>query len=353
MSRILLAPENPAGVATALRDALRARGHAADVVSFRAHPFGYAHDRLAATPQARVKEGLAALHRYDVLHWQFGTTLLEFLEAAAARARPRRPLQLMHYWGDDARTVRRAQELGSPRAGPLAAQAGERDDRTVERRLRLAGRLCDAALVSDLELARFVSPHFRRLYVVPTPLGPLPPLAGGASDGRPPVVFHAPSNRQAKGTAEIEPVLLALEAEGVLRGRIVSGVPRDEVLAAITAADVVVDQLGTEAPGVLALEAMALGRPVLAEYRPDLLAPFARRSPAVRTSASTLRRDLMALCADPGRRSELGDAGRTFVADVHAAGRVAAAHEHIHRHARQAAPGRYQATAEGITPLSP
>ena len=232
MSRVLLAPENPAGVATALRDALRARGHSADVVSFRPHAFGYAHDRLADTPQARVTEGLRALLRYDVLHWQFGTTLVEFLEVAeaAARARPRRPLQLMHYWGDDARTVERARELGSPRARTLALQAGERDDRTVVRRLRLAGRLCDAALVFDLELAAFVAPYVRRLYLLPTPLGPLPaPVATPDAPG-PPVVFHAPSDRRTKGTGVIEPVLAELEAAGVLRARIVSGVPRTDVL---------------------------------------------------------------------------------------------------------------------------
>jgi len=350
MSRILLAPENPAGVATALRDALRARGHAADVVSFRAHPFGYAHDRLAATPQARVKEGLAALHRYDVLHWQFGTTLLEFVEAAAARARPRRPLQLMHYWGDDARTVRRARELGSPRARTLAMQAGERDDRTVVRRLRLAGRLCDAAVVSDLELAAYLDGFFARVFLVPTPLAPMPAGLVPAPPTRPvPRVFHAPTDRRTKGTDAIEPVLRELEAAGTIEARTVSGVPRTEVLAEIAAADVVVDQLDSQTTGVFAIEAMALGRPVLTQHEPAFLPPFARHSPVVVTSRATLSDDLAALAADPARREALGAAGRAFVAETHDAGRVAAALERVYAAARTAPPGHHQATADGLS----
>ena len=90
-------------------------------------------------------------------------------------------------------------------------------------------------------------------------------------------------------------------------------------------ADVVIDQLESQTTGVFAIEAMALGRPVLTEYRPDLLAPFARRSPVVRTSAATLRDDAVALCTDTTRRAALGEAGRRFVAEVHAAGRVAEA----------------------------
>jgi hypothetical protein len=259
----------------------------------------------------------------------------------------------MHYWGDDARTVRRARELGSPRAEPLARQEHARDDRTVERRLRLAGRLCDAALVSDLELAQFVAPHVRRLYVVPTPVGPVPAAARGPAADGPPLVFHAPSDRQAKGSATIEPVLRELEAAGVLRARVVSGVPRAEVLASMAVAELVVDQLGTEAPGVLALEAMALGLPVLTEYRLDRLASFARHTPLVRTTAGSLRDDLVTLCDDVTRRSALGEAGRRFVAEIHAADRVVAALERVYAHARKAPPGHYQATAEGLRPLSP
>lgn len=350
--RVLLGPENPAGVASALREGLRERGHAADVVTFAPHPFGYVHDRVAPGYAARAREGLRAPLRYDVLHFQFGTTLLEFLDAAWAHVAGR-PLLLMHYWGDDARTREITERLHPARARVFDAGV-PRDDRTVRRRLRLAGRLCRAALVSDLELASQVSPYHRRVYVVPTPLGSLGTAGAEAAaqrDGGAPVVFHAPSSAAIKGTAEIVAAMERVGARAALRPRTVSGVPREAVLGEIAGADIVVDQLNSETPGVFALEAMALGKPVLLEYSSAALAPFARHAPLIRVTAETLEHELEALAADPMRRAEVGEAGRRFVTEVHAASRVAAAMEHVYAHAPAAPPGVYTATPAGIRAL--
>jgi hypothetical protein len=350
VTRVLLAPENPAGVASTLRDALRRRGHRADLVVFRPHPFGLPHDRVAGSWPARLREGVAAPSRYDVMHYQFGTSLLEFADAAWARARRR--LVLMHYWGSDVRTRAVAERLHPARARIVGSQPTV-DERTVLRRLRLASRVCRAALISDLELASYVEPWFDRVYLVPTPLGmpepgpEPPPLAG---DG--PVVFHAPSDAAIKGTREITAVMARLGERGLLRPQTVTGVPHAAVLAELARADVVVDQLNSETPGVLALEAMALGKPVLLEYRPEALAPFARHAPLVRVTAATLEAELEALCGDPARRAELGDAGRRFVAEVHDADRVAAAVERVYEHAPSAPPGTYSAGGDAVAPLA-
>lgn len=351
--RVLLGPENPAGVAGALRDGLRARGHRAELVVRRPHPFVLPHDRVADSAAARLREGMLAPLRYDVLHWQFGTTVLEYLDAAWAHVGGR-PLQLMHYWGDDARTLGRAAQLASPRARVLEQERHGRSDRLGLRRLRLASRLCRAALVSDLELLQYVEPWFARVYVLATPLsgpqpGPPPPPLPGAE----PIVLHAPSDPLRKGTGVIVPLLERLAGEGVLRSRVVSRVSRAEVLAEIARADIVVDQLTFETPGVFALEAMALGRPVLIEFRGELLSGPMRDAPLVNVTAQTLEGELRALCGDRQRRLALGREGRGYVERVHDAERVAAAVEHIYAHAPRACPGLYLATPEGVAPLPP
>lgn len=351
--KILLAPENPAGVAAALRDGLRARGHGADLVVRHPHPFVLPHDRVAAGRRRLLREALLAPVRYDVLHWQFGMTFLEHADAAWGHVAGR-PLQLMHYWGDDARTVVVAQRLGSARLTHVRLQARERSERLILLRLRLASRLCRAALVSDLELVQYVSPWFSRIYVVATPLaGPEPGPPPAALAGRAPIAFHAPSDARMKGTETILPVLERLGAEGVLRPRMVTGVPRSQVLAEMARADVIVDQLHSETPGVLALEGMALGKPVLVEFRRDRLAGSMREAPLVAMTAETLEHELRALCADRERRLELGREGRRYVSRVHDAERVAGAMEHIYAHARCAGPGTYFASVEGIEPLAP
>jgi glycosyltransferase involved in cell wall biosynthesis len=91
------------------------------------------------------------------------------------------------------------------------------------------------------------------------------------------------------------------------------------VLRRIAAADVVVDQLLVGWYGTFAVEAMALGRPVLSYVREDEPDdnPFGASLPIVRTSPRTLVADLAAVLADRARREELGWAGRAFAEEHH------------------------------------
>lgn len=348
--RVLLAPVEVAGVAGALRAGLRRRGHDAELIVVRPHPFGLPHDGVAATYRRRALLGLASPFRYDVLHYQFGTTPFELVDAAWARTL-RRSLLLMHYWGDDCRLP----EISAARHPSRARvyDAVPRDVGTTRRRLRLAGRLCHAALVSDLELLAHVRPFFRTVYVVPTPVE-LPATIAEAPSvaGSGPIVLHAPSSAAVKGTAEILAALEALAATRPLRIRTVTGVPRAQVLAELARADVVVDQLNSVTPGVFALEGMALGRPVVLEFDVRELAPFARDAPLVATTAATLAERVAELCDSPDRRRRLGEAGRRFVGEVHDADRVAAAVEHVYRHAGARHAGVFEATPEGVRRLT-
>lgn len=350
-ARVLMAPFEVAGVVGALRDGLRARGVAAELWALTPHPFVRTHDRLVPGYAARALAGLIAPLRHDVLHFHFGTTLAEFVDAAWGRVAGR-PLTLMHYWGDDCR-LRTESGLRPLDAGPDWEREQRTRERTIRRRLRIAGRLCAAALVSDLELAQFVAPWFRAVYLVPTPLRlPLvPDAAPPPLPGEGPIVFHAPSDQLVKGTATILAAIEAVAARRPLRLRTVTGVPRAEVLAELARADIVVDQLGARTSGVFALEAMALGKPVLTALDRDLLAPFARTSPLVPVTAQTLERELERLVDDAERRSALGAAGRRFVQEVHDADRVAEAILHVYAHAARRPRGPFEATAAGVRPL--
>lgn len=348
--RVLLAPLEVAGVVGALRDGLRAHGVAAELWAVTPHPFVRTHDRLVSGYAARARASLVAPLRHDVLHYHFGTTLAEFIDVAWSRVAGK-PLAVMHYWGDDCR-LRTESGLRPPGADQAWERTQRAHERTVRRRLRIAGRLCAAALVSDLELARFVAPQFRAVYVVPTPLRlPLEPEPAPPPPGEGPIVFHAPSDQLVKGTATILAAIEAVAARRPLRLRTVTGVPRAQVLAELARADIVVDQLGARTSGVFALEAMALGKPVLTALDRDLLAPFARSSPLVPVTAQTLERELERLVDDAPRRAALGAAGRRFVQEVHDADRVAAAILHVYAHAARRPRGRFEATAAGVRPL--
>lgn len=351
--RVLLAPFETAAVATAIRDALRDRGDRADLWTIAPHPFLDTQDRLITGYAARLRAGLAAPLHYDVLQFQFGTTLLEYVDAAWARVAGR-PLMLMQYWGDDCRM--RLDTGMRPIGATPEWEAEQRDrERVIRRRMRLASRFCDAALVMDLELASYVKPWFRTVYVVPAPLTLPLPVSDHVRDDAPgagPIVFHAPSHSLIKGTATIQAAIDAVARALPIRPVTVTGVPRSEVLARIAGSDIVVDQLNQVTIGVLALEAMALGKPVLTQFDRSLLTPGARDVPAIPITADTLETELAALVQDPSRRARLGREGQEFVRRVHAADVIADSLSAVYDDAPNARPGLFEVTNGEIVPVA-
>jgi len=94
---------------------------------------------------------------------------------------------------------------------------------------------------------------------------------------------------------------------------------RDEVTLGgfyqeIADADVVCDQFGDSFPGMVALDAMALGVPVIADFRPEIMSPyFPEPIPACQArTPSEVAVQIAALAASDRARREAGEAGREF-----------------------------------------
>ena len=149
----------------------------------------------------------------------------------------------------------------------------------------------------------------------------------GESDA-PPLVVHAPSDPRVKGTDHVVAAIAGLEAEGVPMGfELLQGVGRDAVRSALERSAVVVDQLNAGWYGGLAVEAMALGKPVIAGVdllsHPSLPPDLRAELPVVDASAETLADRLRLLLASVDERRRLASAGRAFVERWHDPRKVA------------------------------
>src|SRR5262249_32737165 len=86
-------------------------------------------------------------------------------------------------------------------------------------------------------------------------------------------------------------------------------------------ADIVVDQLNAGWYGLFAIEAMALGKPVVTALNTDAVArteeAFGIEVPIVKTSKETLVETLRPLVESPEERRRIGEAGRHYVERVH------------------------------------
>ena len=108
---------------------------------------------------------------------------------------------------------------------------------------------------------------------------------------------------------------------------IVEGVPHDEARERYARADIVVDQLNAGWHGIFALEAMALGKPVLTYLKPDVVEQaeqaYGVKVPIVPTTKETLVDDLRRLVESPDERCRIGAESRAYVERVHDSDRIA------------------------------
>ena len=277
--RILHAPWDVAGQAYGLSRAERKLGLTSDVAVLAPSGLGYGFDiEIGAGPNdplwRQFGRRLLFLRRvidaYDVFHFNFGQTILSIRRFGRvvdelAWLRRRGKTILFTYQGSDIRG------------------GGGVREKAAHRALRYGDRV---------------------FYQNPDLL----------------IVAHAPTDRVIKGTKHVIEAVDSLRAEGVpIRLDLVEGVTRDVALERLGAADLLIDQLMLGWYGTVAVEAMALGRPVLSYIREDQPEdnPFGAELPIVRTTPATLVDDLRALASDRGRLRELGVAGRAFVEQHH------------------------------------
>jgi glycosyltransferase involved in cell wall biosynthesis len=296
--RVTHCPVNTAGVPWANVQALRRRGVDARLVVFnryRLHPEAdWSLDRPDGFVRAQAAQWRALarlLPQTDVFHFYFGLTLVpQSLQFPILRAL--RKKSVFHYLGSDIR-------------GKMPAELA-------------FGKRAAAEIVGSYDAIRWVP----EAEVVPpgidlTAYDPAPP-----ANARP-VILHAPSSRRRKGTEHVVAACEGLAAEL----DVVEGLHHDEAKERYRRADIVVDQLNAGWYGLFAIEAMALGKPVLAYLHDEAVRrteeALGVRVPVVGATKETLRARLEELVADPELRRRIGAESRAYVERVHDVERIA------------------------------
>jgi glycosyltransferase involved in cell wall biosynthesis len=133
-----------------------------------------------------------------------------------------------------------------------------------------------------------------------------------------PVLVHAPSHLAAKGTPFVREAVERLKARGLAFEYVeLHGVTHDEALAGYRRADLVVDQLCTGYHGVVAVEAMALAKPVVCYTLPELEPTYPRGYPLINANPDTVTAVLEEWLQRPGERHARGLASREYAERVH------------------------------------
>jgi glycosyltransferase involved in cell wall biosynthesis len=291
--RVTHAPVNTAGIPWTNVRALRARGVDARLVVFNRYALHPEADvdlqrhggllRQQAT-QWRAFAGFA--RETDVFHFYFGLTLLpKSVQFPLLRALGKR--SVMHFLGSDIRGKPPEQLEWAKRAGA-----------------RIVGSYDAIRWVPD---AHVIPPGIDVRAIEPAP----------PSERKRAVVLHAPSSRRRKGTEDIIAACEQLDVEL----EIVEGLDHREAFERYRHADVIVDQLNAGWYGVFAIEAMALGKPVVTFLHEEAVRltedAFGTAVPLVRATKETLGDVLRPLVESYEERARVGAASRAYAEEVH------------------------------------
>ena len=291
--RVTHCPVNVAGIPWENVRALRRKGVDARLVVFNRgvlHPEADSSlDRRGGFARQQLTQWRALarlLPQTDVFHFYFGLTLVpKRLQFPILRAL--RKKSVFHYLGSDIRGRTREELAYGKRAGA-----------------QIVGSFDALHWVPD---AQVIPPGIDL-----RPFKPVPP-----TDRPRPIVVHAPSERAKKGTEHV----IAACAQLPVELDVVENLPHDEARERYARADIVVDQLNAGWHGVFALEAMALGKPVVVHLRPDLVAQaegaYGTKVPLVPATNENLVEALRPLVESPALRREVGAASRAYVERVH------------------------------------
>jgi glycosyltransferase involved in cell wall biosynthesis len=345
--RVLHVPDAVGGQAAGLARAERAVGLESVSVALEPSPFGYEMDETIARPgrsrlsfeRERLKLVVRALRDFDVIHFNFGRTILPppargpagFRYRAYARLLGLRDLALLDragktiavtFQGDDVRqgdVLRRRYAFSVADANPANYQTAA----------DAAKRRIAAAFDRHADLIFFLNPDLG--WVLPARARFLPYASVDPQEWMPqpprhserPLVVHAPSDRLTKGTEHVLAAVDQLRADGVpFDFRLVEGLSHAEARRLYEDADVFVDQLVVGWYGAAAVEAMALGKPVVCFLREEdfahLPAELAADIPIVNADRATLTDRLRVLLeGSPDARAALGARGREYVLRWH------------------------------------
>jgi len=278
------------------------------------------------TPADRYWRTLRLIAWADVVHWHYGWALHDALDVRFARMLDKK--MCVEFWGSDIR-IDALEAADNPLYAEVAAADRGRDasaKRSHEIQATLA-RLGAKFILPCPSLIPHLAPTQAKSYFCTRQRVYLEDFAPRFPDPQraTPVILHAPSSQLVKGTAHVQSAIEELRRRGLqFEYRLIENMPHAQALELMADCDMYVDQLIIGSHGLAALEAMALGKPVVCYIKPSMRAKYPPELPIVSASPHDLADVLAGLLADRARLTDLGRQGRDYVERYHDSHRLAA-----------------------------
>ncbi|WP_274363655.1 glycosyltransferase family 4 protein [Paenibacillus thermotolerans] len=302
-----------AGQMGILSGELKRRGHKAVGYNIFNSYLGY-RDHLILTNAHEI----ANTHRhiinfFDLFHFHYASSLIpQYKDLEIIRDKGKK--MIMHHWGNDVRFHDAARKNN-----PYVFTGDSLPNEVIHERLSQISEYIREAVVQDYEVYEYVKPYYEKVHVVPISidLSAFVP-SSGKKEKKKPLVLHAPTNPDFKGTHVIEEAIRSLQMKYDFDYRRIEKMNHEKAIRLYRDADFIVDQIRCGSYGLLSVEAMALGKPVVAYIREDLISKFPQDLPILNANPDNVAEQMKLLLDNPELREELGAKGRKYAETYHA-----------------------------------
>ncbi len=250
---------------------------------------------------------------YDFFHFHFGKTLtLDHSDLDVIKHQNKGVI--MHHWGSEVRLLSTAKK-SNPYAKVKIA-----DESMLKRNLAFFSGKIPHCIVADEEMYQYVKDYYPKVSVVPLmidlekykPLEVAPPLPD-----RPLKIVHAPTSPEIKGTPYVVSAIEKLKTEYSFEFTLVQKMSHEQARMEYQKADLVIDQLHIGSYGLLAVESMAMGKPVICWISDFMKEKYPADLPIIPANPDSIEIILRSLLQHPEQLDEIGRKSRIYTERHH------------------------------------
>lgn len=320
--KVFLGLENIAGIFTSLKKGFEQNGIPADFYSLSEHIFGYETDKIITYSENSFMRKLQKfsliirlLFRYDYFIFDSTGSLLPDY----------RDVKLLRFFGKKAMVIFTGCDIRLPeivekyrwnpcRDCPVeykkftgcVIETKPAKIREIEGNfdILLSAEEAAGSLNKDFHTALFPIDTEKFSYKGVNPSGRLK-------------ILHAPSNPVYKGTGYILAAIERLKSDHDFEFKVVNNVKADELYKEIASSDLVIDQMLVGFYGLLSIESMAMGKPVVCYIRDDIAGHSPAEMPVINANPDNLYDVLKGILSNPSVLIQTGIRSREYAEKYH------------------------------------
>lgn len=295
----------------------------AKLILWKESPVKYPYDKCLQVQVTRNVRSIGAIFKilinafkcavkFDIFHFHFGYSLVPFnFDLPVLKFMNKRLIFEFH--GSDIR-----QKEIAITANPYMRNLEFVDTDKILKRMKIIGKYADDVIIHDNELISHLPFRPTNWHIVPLRLDisrfnpEYPPV-----EKKEIVIVHAPSNRSNKGTEFIVAAAESLAKSYSINFILIEGMTQEQAFAQYRKADIIIDQINIGTYGVFAIEAMAMGKPVITYITNSMKQSFPESLPIMSANPDNIKNVLEELIINGELRNERGKEGRKYVEKYH------------------------------------